>query len=80
MKFSSDSELYKTIGRNIKYFRELRKLTQSDLAELAGISLSYVSKLEAEGCEKSVSISTLNSIANALDVKLTNFFERTPPT
>jgi len=78
MKFTSDSELYKTIGSNIKYFRERRKLTQPELAELAGISLSYISKLEAENCEKSVSISTLNSIANALDVRLIRFFERRP--
>lgn len=33
------------------------------LAEQAGISISYLSKIEAAGCDKSLSISALNQIA-----------------
>ena len=35
---------------------------------------SYLSKIEAIGCDKSLSISVLNQIANALSVDITEFF------
>lgn len=76
MKFINESELYKTIGQNIKFQREDASLTQQQLAEKAQISLSYLSKIEALGCEKSLSISVLNQIANALDVEISEFFIR----
>ena len=75
MYFSNDSDLYRVIGRNIKYYRENSKLTQVQLAEMSGISVSYLSKIEATGCNKSLSISVLNEIANALNIEITNFFE-----
>ena len=75
MKYSSDSELYKTIGTNIKKYREYAKLTQPQLAEYAQISVSYLSKIEAAGCDKSISLSVLNQIANTLDIEITEFFK-----
>ncbi len=76
MRISNDTELYQIIGVNIKYFREESKLTQIQLADKAQISISYLSKLEASGCNKSLSISVLNHIANALGVDITEFFIR----
>lgn len=75
MYFDNDSDLYRVIGKNIKYYRENSKLTQIQLAELSGISISYLSKIEADGCNKSLSISVLNEIANALNIEITNFFK-----
>lgn len=46
MYFANDSDLYRVIGKNIKYYRENSKLTQIQLAELSGISISYLSKLK----------------------------------
>ena len=76
MLFSNEAELYQVIGSNIKYFREQANLTQIQLAEKLQISISYLSKLEAPGCNKSLSISMLNHIANTLNVDITNFFVR----
>lgn len=45
------------------------------LAEQAKISISYLSKLEATGCNKSLSISVLNQIANAIGVEISEFFK-----
>lgn len=45
------------------------------LAEQAKISISYLSKIEATGCDKSVSISVLNQIANVLGVEINEFFK-----
>lgn len=75
MHFSNDTELYHLIGTNIKYYREQAKLTQMQLAELAKISISYLSKIEATGCNKSLSISVLNQIANVLGVEINEFFK-----
>lgn len=75
MHFENDTDLYRIIGTNIKYYREQSRLTQIQLAEQAGISISYLSKVEATGCNKSLSISVLNQIANVLNVDIINFFK-----
>lgn len=76
MQFSNEAELYKVIGSNIKYYREQVGLTQIQLSEQLQISISYLSKIEASGCTKSLSISVLNHIANTLNVDITEFFQR----
>jgi transcriptional regulator with XRE-family HTH domain len=75
MYFQNDNYLYRVIGTNIKLYREQSKLTQVQLAEQAKISISYLSKIEAAGCNKSLSISVLNQIANALNIEIINFFK-----
>ncbi len=75
MHFNNDTDLYTVIGLNIKYYREQAKLTQIQLAEQAQISISYLSKIEAAGCNKSMSISVLNQIANVLGVEISEFFK-----
>ena len=60
MQFKDECELYKVIGANIKYYREQTGLTQVQLSEQLQISISYLSKIEASGCTKSLSISVLN--------------------
>ena len=64
MHFEIDTDLYRVIGANIKNYREQAKSTQVQLAEQAKISISYLSKIETAGCDKSLSISVLNQIAN----------------
>ncbi len=76
MQFKDETELYKVIGANIKYYREQTGLTQVQLSEQLQISISYLSKIEASGCTKSLSISVLNHIANTLDVDIKDFFQR----
>ena len=75
MHFENDTDLYRVIGANIKQYREQAKLTQVQLAEQAKISISYLSKIEASGCDKSLSISVLNQIANVLGVEISEFFK-----
>lgn len=75
MTFENDTDLYRVIGNNIKHYREQNNLTQMQFAEQAKISISYLSKLEAAGCSKSISISVLNQIANTLGVEISEFFK-----
>lgn len=75
MQFKDDTELYRTISVNIKHYRELAQLTQNELAEKSHLSLSYITKLEAARCNKSISLSALHQIARALNQDITLFFE-----
>lgn len=54
------------LGEKIKHFRKLRKLTQSELAEITGIPRSTIQKYES-GQIHNVSVSTIEVIANALE-------------
>jgi len=74
MYFRNDIELYRTIGANVKKYREEARLTQIQLAEASQISISYLSKIEAAGCDKSLSLSALNQLANALNTEIVAFF------
>lgn len=74
MYFSDDKELYSTVGLNIKRKRKEKGFTQQQLCEKVGISLSYLSKIEAANCDKSFSLAMLNQIANALKVEIVEFF------
>lgn len=73
--FESDEKLYAVIGKNIKKYRAIAGLTQVQLCEKTGISLSYLTKLESEKCDKSISLSFLNLLANTLNVDITEFFK-----
>ena len=74
MKNLTDIQLYQIISNNVKIFRTEARLTQRELAERANISLSYIAKVEANSCDQTFSISTLNQIANALDRDISEFF------
>jgi len=53
------------IGRNIARFRRAKNLTQKELAERAGISVSYLSRIEEGNCPRPHA-KTLSRIAFAL--------------
>lgn len=75
MKFQTEEELLITIGKNVKAIRIKANLTQAQLCDIAGISLSYLTKIEAPKIHKTVSLPLLNQIANALNVEITEFFK-----
>lgn len=57
------------IGARIAFYRKKRGLTQRDLAKAAGISLSYIGKIEASNVKAYGSLSSLYSIASALSIE-----------
>ena len=56
MYFTNVADLYRVIDSNIKHYREYANLTQVQLAEQVQIKISYLSEIEAAGCNKSLSI------------------------
>lgn len=76
MYFSNDKELYSTIGKNIKLYRKTKGMTQIQLCDEVGVSLSYLAKIEADNCDKSFSLSLLNKIANVLEIEVYKFLKQ----
>jgi transcriptional regulator with XRE-family HTH domain len=63
------------IGSRIRAIREQRKLSLRALAEKCNLSANAISLIERG--ENSPTVSSLHTLANALGVKITEFFEET---
>lgn len=75
MKLSKQSNIYDIIGKNIRKYRLLQKLTQRELAEKLLLSESFIAKLESKTYQ-TISIDTLERFADVLEVDLVNFFDK----
>lgn len=53
-----------TVAKNIMILRDLTSLTQSQLAELAGVSLGTINQLEVGGRSHGLRMSTLEKVGN----------------
>ena len=73
MTNSKHDNIYNVIGNNIKKYRIVKGLTQRELAEKLLLSESFIAKLESITYQ-SISIDTLEQIAEALDVDIDRFF------
>lgn len=65
-------ELLKFVGNKIKDFRKKKKLNQSDLAKQIGVTNTSVSEYERGNVN--IDADTLFKIAEALNVKVDDFF------
>lgn len=63
---------YKKLGLNIAYYRKLKGLSQSYLAEKVNISRTHMSRIETAEC--AVSLDTVFSICTALDISPEQIF------
>ena len=63
----------KLLGKNIKKFREQKKLSQEKLAELVDLSREYVVRVE-NGCKR-ISLKKLFEIADVLEVKCSDLVD-----
>ncbi len=66
---------YIKFGLKVQYYRKLRGMTQEAFAEKVGISWSHLAKVESPTRAFGVSIETLFSIAEALDIPVAKLFE-----
>lgn len=62
------SMLLKTIGKNIRFLRKKRGLSQIDLAVMVGVDRSYLSGIE--NGHKNMTIMLLQNVATVLEVAL----------
>lgn len=55
-------------ANNIKYYREKKKLTQQDLADITGLNRVYI--CDVESAKRNVTIDIMEKLSNGLGVKL----------
>lgn len=68
-------EKYIQFGLKVQYYRKLRGMTQEAFADRAGISWSYLAKIESPTRPFGVSMETLFTIADVLDIPVSKLFE-----
>lgn len=59
---------YVAIGRRVKFYRKTANLTQAEVAERLGISVSYISQIECGHTD--VSLKRLDEIANTINTSI----------
>ena len=62
--------IFRQIGAKIAYYRSLRNLTQTQLANLVNISESTLSRLERGKYNSNISVSILLDISKALKIEV----------
>ncbi len=65
---------YIKLGLTIAYYRKLKGFTQLQLAEAINISRTHMSNIEAPNIPTSVSLDTLFSISEVLDIPIYKLF------
>ena len=71
----SDSYYYDIVRDNIRKYRKEKQLTQQALADLAEISMHFLSEIESTTKNKTFSVSTIGRIADALEIPIFKLFE-----
>ena len=72
----NDNYYYDVLRKNIKKYRELKGLTQHQLADKAGISMNYIAKIESKKMQRGFTIVVLGRIADALNIDIKNLFDK----
>jgi transcriptional regulator with XRE-family HTH domain len=65
-------EIKSKIGIRIKELREIKNMSQKDLAYTSDLDRSYIASVE--NGQRNISIVNIEKIAKALEVTLTDFF------
>ena len=76
----NEKTINERVGKNIKKYRMLysinvHNLTQSDLADKIGVSVSLIGGLESKNINQGISIYNLYKISEVLGVPIDKFFE-----
>ncbi len=71
----ADNYYFDIIRHNIKKYRKLRNLTQQQLADKAGLTMNYISKIESQKMQRGFTIVSLTRIADALELDIKYLFD-----
>ena len=71
----NDMYYYDIVRYNIKKYREKANLTQQQLADLAGITMNYLAKIESIKMQRGFTIVIVGRIADALNIDIRCLFE-----
>jgi transcriptional regulator with XRE-family HTH domain len=76
----NEKTINERVGKNIRKYRLLysatkHNLTQSDLAEKVGVSVSLIGGMESKNINQGISIYNLFKISEVLNTPIDKFFE-----
>ena len=71
-----DGNIYNTISRNIKRYRQEKGLTAAELAEMIGRSHDFMRQIESEKVGYNFSLDTFYRISVALDISMDKLAEQ----
>ena len=71
-----DSDIYDTIRKNIRKYREAKGMTSAQLAELVDLSHDFVRQIQSKKAKYNFSVETLYKISVALEVSLDRLIEK----
>ena len=71
----SKEQLSLIVRKNIKKYRKLANLTQQELADLAGITMNYLAKIESKKMQKGFSVAVIGRIADSLNIDIKLLFD-----
>lgn len=72
------NSIHYEIGNRIRQLRNRKGFSQEKLAELSNLNTSYIGQIERG--EKNPSVDTVYSIANALDIDISQLFKNISPS
>jgi transcriptional regulator with XRE-family HTH domain len=70
------SNARKIFAQRLRQIRQIKGLSQEELADMAGLHRTYVGSVERS--ERNVSIDNMERLANALEVDITELLRKEP--
>ncbi len=70
------SNARKIFAQRLRQIRQIRELSQEELADIAGLHRTYVGSVERS--ERNVSIDNMERLATALEVDITELLRKEP--
>ena len=70
-----DDYYFRVIRYNVRKYRIKANMTQQELADSAGVTMNYISKIESEKMRRGLSIVVLGRIADGLKIDIRKLFD-----
>ena len=70
---SLKEETYRTIGKNVRKYRQLANISQEKLSEVLDVNSKFIGHVER--FERYISLKKLIEIAEYFDIPVRNFFD-----
>ncbi len=71
---SLNDETYRTIGKNVRKYRQKANISQEKLSEILDVNSKFIGHVER--CERFISLKKLIEIAEYFNVPVKNFFDK----